>query len=94
MSESKRLDTHINRGVAWTAASQTIVAVADLISQLICVRWMGESRYGIAMMAVPLYSILDAISDLGGTSALIAHDDHTSERVSSLFEVPFSRWST
>jgi len=85
MSESKRLDTHINRGVAWTAASQTIVAVADLISQLICVRWMGESRYGIAMMAVPLYSILDAISDLGGTSALIAHDDHTPERVSSLF---------
>jgi O-antigen/teichoic acid export membrane protein len=81
----RRLDTQINRGVAWTAASQSIVAVADLVSQLICVRWMGESRYGIAMMAVPLYSILDAISDLGGTSALIAHDDHTPERVSSLF---------
>ncbi len=85
MSESKRLDTHINRGVAWTAASQTIVAVADLISQLICIGWMGEAAYGIAMMAVPLYSILDAVSDLGGTSALIAHDDHTPERISSLF---------
>jgi O-antigen/teichoic acid export membrane protein len=85
MSESKRLDTHINRGVAWTAASQTIVAVADLISVLICMRWMGEFKYGIAMMAVPLYSILDAVSDLGGTSALIAHDDHTPERISSLF---------
>jgi O-antigen/teichoic acid export membrane protein len=80
----RRLDTHINRGVAWTAASQTIVAVADLISQVICVRWMGD-LYGLAMMAVPLYSILDAISDLGGTSALIAHDDHTPERTSSLF---------
>jgi O-antigen/teichoic acid export membrane protein len=81
----RRLDTQINRGVAWSAASQTIVAVADLLSQLICVRWMGEVRYGIVMMAVPLYSILDAIADLGGTSALIAHDDHTPERVSSLF---------
>ena len=85
MSESKRLDTHINRGVAWTAASQTIVAVADLISVLICMRWMGEVKYGIVMMAVPLYSILDAISDLGGTSALIAHDDHTPERLSTLY---------
>jgi PST family polysaccharide transporter len=80
----RRLDTHINRGVAWTAASQTIVAVADLLSQALCVRWMG-ARYGTVMMAVPLYSILDAISDLGGTSALIAHDDHTPERTSSLF---------
>ena len=86
MREShRRLDTQINRGVAWSAASQSIVAVADLLSQLICVRWMGEARYGIVMMAVPLYSILDAISDLGGTSALIAHDDHTPERISSLF---------
>jgi O-antigen/teichoic acid export membrane protein len=85
LSERKRLDTQINRGVAWTAASQTIVAVADLFSVLLCIRWMGEGRYGIAMMAVPLYSILDAISDLGGTSALIAHDDHTPERISSLF---------
>jgi len=86
LSESKRLDTQINRGVAWTAASQTIVAVADLLSQLICVAlWMTEAQYGIAMMAVPLYSILDAISDLGGTSALIAHDDHTPERISTLF---------
>src|SRR3569623_509979 len=86
MSERKRLDTQINRGVAWTAASQTIVAVADLLSQLLCVAlWMTEKQYGIAMLAVPLYSILDAISDLGGTSALIAHDDHTPERVSSLF---------
>lgn len=87
MREShRRLDTQINRGVAWTAASQSIVAVADLLSQLICVAvWIGEAKYGIAMMAVPLYSILDAISDLGGTSALIAHDDHTPERLSTLF---------
>jgi O-antigen/teichoic acid export membrane protein len=86
MSERKRLDTQINRGVAWTAASQSIVAVADLLSQLLCVAlWMTEKQYGIAMLAVPVYSILDAISDLGGTSALIAHDDHTPERLSTLF---------
>jgi O-antigen/teichoic acid export membrane protein len=82
----RRLDTQINRGVAWTAASQSIVAVADLVSQAWCVAaWIGQTKYGIAMLAVPLYSILDAISDLGGTSALIAHDDHTPERLSTLF---------
>ncbi len=80
------LETKINRGVAWTAASQTIVAVSDLISQLLVVAlWLTNSEYGIAMMAVPLYSILDAASDLGATNALIQRDDHTPERVSTVF---------
>ena len=80
------LDSKINRGVAWTAASQTIVAVSDLISQLLVVAlWLTNSEYGIAMMAVPLYSILDAASDLGATNALIQRDDHTPERVSTVF---------
>jgi len=83
---SARLSTRINRGVAWTAASQAIVAVADLLSQLIVVSiWLSETQFGIAMMAVPLYSILDCAADLGVTSALIQRDDHTPERVSTVF---------
>lgn len=80
------LDRKINRGVAWTAASQTIVAVSDLISQLLAVAiWLTNEEYGIAMMAVPLYSILDAASDLGATNAVIQRDDHTPERLSTVF---------
>jgi O-antigen/teichoic acid export membrane protein len=83
---SSSLSKRINRGVAWTAASQTIVAVSDLVSQLLVVSlWLTNTQFGIAMMAVPLYSILDCASDFGVTSALIQRDDHTPERVSTVF---------
>ncbi len=87
MTESSEgLSKRINRGVAWTAASQTIVAVSDLVSQLLVVSlWLTNTQFGIAMMAVPLYSILDCAADLGVTSALIQRDDHTPERVSTVF---------
>ena len=86
-SESQeRLSRKINVGVAWTAASQAIVAVSDLVSQLVVVAvWLTNKQYGITMMAVPLYSILDCAADLGVTSALIQRDDHTPERVSTVF---------
>jgi O-antigen/teichoic acid export membrane protein len=83
---SARLSTRINRGVAWTAASQTIVAISDLLSQVIVVAfWLSKEDLGLAMAAVPLYSILDCAADLGVTSALIQRDDHTPERVSTVF---------
>ena len=83
---SSSLSKRINRGVAWTAASQTIVAVSDMVSQLLVVSlWLTNTQFGIAMMAVPLYSILDCASDFGVTSALIQRDDHTPERVSTVF---------
>jgi O-antigen/teichoic acid export membrane protein len=46
---------------------------------------MSAAEFGIVMMAVPIYSILDAIADLGVTSALIQRDDHTPERVSTVY---------
>nr|HEX4314876.1 oligosaccharide flippase family protein [Kofleriaceae bacterium] len=80
------ISTKINRGVAWSAASQTVVAIADLLSQAFVVAlWMSKFELGIVMAAVPLYSILDAAADLGVTSALIQRDDHTPERVSTVF---------
>lgn len=79
------LETRINRGVAWTAASQTIVAIADLISILVVVAILPSSAYGIAMMAVPFYTVLDAAADFGVTSAIIQRDDHTPERISTVF---------
>lgn len=81
-----QLQKQINKGVAWTAASQAVVAISDLLSQVIVVAiWLSNRDYGIAMMAVPLYSILDCASDMGVTNALIQRDDHTPEGVSTIF---------
>ncbi len=84
MSES--LERKINRGVAWTGASQAIIAIADLVSQFLVVSiWLTKEQFGIAMMAVPLYVVLDSAADLGVTSALIQRDDHTPDRISTVF---------
>src|SRR5205823_1881581 len=80
------ISTKINRGVAWSGASQAIVAISDMLSQMLVVAmWMSTDELGIAFMAIPLYSVLDAASDFGVTNALIQRDDHTPERVSTVF---------
>jgi teichuronic acid exporter len=80
------LDTKVNRGVAWAAGAQAIIAIADLVSQLLVVAlWVSPEDYGIAFAAIPFYTALDYIADLGVSSALIQRDDHTPERVSTVF---------
>lgn len=81
------ISTKANRGLVWAAASQTIVAISDLLSQAICVAvWLGDERFGIVMMVVPLYTILDAVTEMGGVAqSLVQHDTHTPERLSTVF---------
>lgn len=80
------LNAKVNRGVAWAAAAQAIIAVADLVSQLLVVAlYVSSDDLGIAGGAIAFYTALDYIADLGVSSALIQHDDHTPERVSTVF---------
>ena len=80
------LRTQVNRGVAWSAAAQAVIAVSDLISQiLVLALWVGARDFGIASSAVAFYTLLDTAADFGVTSALIQRDDHTPERVSTVF---------
>ena len=80
------LSTKVNRGVAWAAGAQAVIAVADLVSQLLVVAlWIPKGDLGIAGAAMVFYTALDYIADLGVSSALIQRDDHTPERVSTVF---------
>lgn len=80
------LNAKVNRGVAWAAGAQAVIAIADLVSQLLVVAlWVSADDYGIAFAAIPFYTALDYMADLGVTSALIARDDHTPERISTVF---------
>jgi O-antigen/teichoic acid export membrane protein len=80
------LNAKVNRGVAWAAGAQAIIAIADLVSQLLVVAlFVSSDDLGIAFAAIPFYTALDYIADLGVSSALIQHDDHTPERVSTVF---------
>jgi O-antigen/teichoic acid export membrane protein len=86
VADGPRLSIQVNRGVAWAAAAQAVIAITDLISQLIVLAfWVGAEDYGVASAAVAFYTLLDTAADFGVTSALIQRDDHTPERVSTVF---------
>src|SRR5262249_419428 len=66
--------------------AQAIIAVADLVSQVIVVALFVSSHdFGLAAGATGLYTLLDTAADFGVTSALIQRDDHTPDGVSTVF---------
>lgn len=80
------LGNKVSRGVAWAGAAQAIIAVADMISVfLVTAYWVPTSYLGIVGAVLPFYTALDYIADLGVSTALIQHDDHTPDRVSTVF---------
>lgn len=80
------LSSKVARGVAWAAGAQAVIAVADLVSvMLVMAIWVPVAHWGIAALAFPFYTMLDTAADLGVTSSLIQRDDHTPERVSTVF---------
>jgi O-antigen/teichoic acid export membrane protein len=57
-----------------------------MVSQLLVVAlWVSATDLGIAYKALAFYPLLDTAADLGVTSSLVALDDHTPERVSTVF---------
>lgn len=85
-AEGPGLSTKVARGVAWAAGAQAIIAVADIVSvMLVMALWVPVEDWGIAALAFPFYTMLDTAADLGVTSSLIQRDDHTPERVSTVF---------
>jgi O-antigen/teichoic acid export membrane protein len=86
VADSPRLSTRINRGVAWAAVAQAVIAIADLVSQVLVVAlFVSSDDLGLAAGAMAFYTLLDTAADFGVTSALIQRDDHTPEAVSTVF---------
>jgi len=86
VSEGPGLSSKVARGVAWAAGAQAVIAVADLVSvMLVMAVWVPVADWGVAAMAFPFYTMLDTAADLGVTSSLIQRDDHTPERISTVF---------
>jgi O-antigen/teichoic acid export membrane protein len=80
------LSTKVARGVAWAGAAQAVIAIADLVSSLVVMAlFVPTDDYGITVGVVGFYTALDYIADFGVSSALIQRDDHTPERVSTVF---------
>jgi O-antigen/teichoic acid export membrane protein len=82
------MSTNVNRGLAWLGFASTAVGLLDLAALLIILNtWISGDEYGIATLALWLFPVLDQIGDLGMSAALIQREDHTEERVSTVFWV-------
>ncbi len=78
--------TRVNRGLAWVGVASSMVGLFDLIAFFILVSfWITREQVGIAYLAVSLFPLLDIITDLGLSAAVIQREDHTEERVSTVF---------
>jgi PST family polysaccharide transporter len=79
------LNTKVARGVAWSAAAQALIAIGDIVSLIVVTILIPTEHLGISQAAVAFYTMLDTAADLGITASLIQRDDHTPERVSTVF---------
>jgi O-antigen/teichoic acid export membrane protein len=63
-----------------------MVGLLDIIAFVLLLSfWISKEEVGIAILATSLFPVLDLATDLGLTAAVIQRDDHTPERISTVF---------
>lgn len=76
----------VNRGLAWVGMASSMVGVLDLVALVLVLKfWISPAEYGIATLAITLFPILDMATDMGLSAAVIQRDDHTDEKISTVF---------
>jgi len=78
--------TKISRGLAWIGLASTLVGFMDIAAQVIILHlFITAEEYGIAALAVTLFPLLDQATDMGLSSAVIQRDDHSPEKIDTVF---------
>jgi len=86
MVEPSHSKTKISKGLAWIGLASTLVGLLDLAAQVIILHlFITAEDYGIAAIAVTLFPLLDQATDLGLSSAVIQRDDHSPEKIDTVF---------
>lgn len=85
-STGPSMQARVNRGMAWIGIASSMVGVLDSLALAILVAfWISQDQLGVAVLATSLFPVVDLATDLGLTSAVIQRDDHTPEKISTLF---------
>jgi len=78
--------TKISRGLAWVGLASTLVGALDIAAQVIILHlFISAADYGVAALAVTLFPLLDQATDMGLSSAVIQRDDHSPEKIATVF---------
>lgn len=84
-SESKKVSSLVNRGLAWLGLASSFVWFFDIAATVIVLAfWVSPAQLGVATLAISVFPVLDRIADLGISSAVIQRDDHTPTRLSTV----------
>jgi O-antigen/teichoic acid export membrane protein len=81
------IDGKTGRGIAWIGVASSLVGVLDLVALVIVLGtgWITQAQYGLATIAIALFPVLDLATDLGLSGAVIQRDDHSREKISTVF---------
>lgn len=80
------LKPKLNRSLAWVSAAAAAVGVLDILAILLLLKfWVTPEEYGLATTVVTLFVSIEVVAELGMISAVIHRDDHTPERISTIF---------
>lgn len=87
MTESDlQMRRRVNKSLSWVGMASTVVSILDFAAIIIILNfWMSVPEYGIVAMASWMFAILDYATDLGLSAAVIQRDDHTEDKLSTVF---------
>jgi O-antigen/teichoic acid export membrane protein len=81
-----QMRNRISKSLSWVGMASTVVSLLDFVAIILLLRfWLSQAEYGIATMAGWMFTILDYASDLGLSAAVIQRDDHTEDKLSTVF---------
>ncbi len=86
MTEPGNIRKGVNQGLAWIGLAQSFVSFLDFLANVIILAlWISPAEYGIAALAITLFPVLDLAVDMGLSAAVIQRDDHTEDKISTVF---------
>ena len=72
MAGDPEIKQDVNRGLAWIGLASSLVGVLDFVAILVLLAfWITPEQYGTATLAVAAFPILDQLTDLGLSAAVI-----------------------
>lgn len=85
-SSGDNIQGEVNRGLAWVGLASSTVGLLDIVAlALILAIWIPPGEYGVAALAITLFPVLDQATDMGLSAAVIQRDDHSDDKISTVF---------
>lgn len=86
IEDDAQLKRRVSKSLSWVGMASTVVSILDFVAIILLLNfWLSKEEYGIAVMATWIFTILDYATDLGLSAAVIQRDDHTEDKLSTVF---------